>query len=133
MNKCLFLGNLTKDPELRNVGAKGTAVTNFTIAVSRRFKRVNGETTKEVVFIECEAWDSGAETIVKYLKKGDPIIVFCSAKMEQWEKDGVKHSKIRFRVDEFEFVPSRRNNKSENAPHTDNNVPVDDNDEAVPF
>lgn len=123
MNICHFMGNLTRDPEIRQVGAKGTSVVNFGLAISRQFKKTGGETTKETTFIELEAWDTGAETIHRHFKKGSPIIVHCSAKTETWDdkKSGEKRSRIKFRVDRFEWPLS-------NPRHSDNSG-VDDNGE----
>ena len=106
MNECHFLGNLTRDPELKNLQS-GTAVVNFCIATNgRKYKTKDGQNAKETAFLEMEAWDSGAETISKFFKKGDPIIVHCAAKTEQWESEGQKRSRIKFRVNKFEFVPT---------------------------
>ncbi len=115
MNKCHFMGNLTRDPVLRQVGPKQTSVVNFGIAVSRKYKKSTGATEKEVTFLECEAWDTGAETISKHFKKGDGIIIHCSAKTDEWEKDGVKHSRLKFRVNEFDF-PRGGKKREEEAP-----------------
>lgn len=133
MNECHFMGNLTRDPELKKVGVKGVPVANFCIAISRKYKKQDGEITKEVAFIECEAWDSGAETIARHFKKGNPIIVHCSAKTETWKgEDGSNRSKIRFRVNKFDFPLNRKvddddvvnNDKSTELPvNTDDDIP----------
>lgn len=104
MNQCHFLGRLVAEPESRSVGDK--QVVNFRLAVDRRYKK-GGESAKETAFLDCEAWDTGAETISKYLHKGDPIIVHASVKQEEWEdkNTGQKRSKLKFRVNSFEFVP----------------------------
>lgn len=135
MNQCMFMGNITHDPELRTVGTQGTQVLNFSIAVSRNYKRSNGETVKEVNFFPLEAWDSGAETIHRHFKKGDPIIVFCSAKNEKWEdKEGNKRSTIKFRVDRFEFVPSRtRKENDETRQTTDDSDDNTTGSDPIPF
>lgn len=142
MNECHFMGNLTRDPELKNVGTKGTAVVNFCIASSRKFKRSNGETAKEVTYLECEAWDSGAETISRHFKKGDPIIVHCSAKTEQWQdKDGNNRSRIKFRVNKFDFPigkPRRSEDNNEegvnpNDAEQEDNPDVQGAQEDIPF
>lgn len=136
MNECIFMGNITHDPELRTVGTQGTQVLNFSIAVNRKYKRGNGEDVKETTYIPCEAWDSGAETIHRHFKKGSPIIVFCSAKQEKWEdKDGNKRSTIKFRVNRFEFVPSHRKDEGEES-RQQVTEPVEDGDggsDPIPF
>jgi len=102
MNLVILKGNLARDPELRMVGGeKQTAVVNFTVAVSREFTRANGTQDKITSFISCEAWDSGAEAIAGSLKKGDLVLVEGSLRNDSWEKDGVKHSTLKVRVNHF--------------------------------
>lgn len=103
MNITILKGNLARDPELRSVtiGDKQTAVVNFTVAVSREFTKANGSQDKITSFISCEAWDSGAEAIASSLKKGDLVMVEGSLRNDSWEKDGVKHSTLKVRVNNF--------------------------------
>lgn len=140
MNICNFLGRLTRDPELKTL-ANGTAVLNFGIAVSETFKKQDGTKGENVSFLDLEAWASGAETINTWFKKGDPILVRCKAKQESWEKDGQKHSRVKFRVEEFWFVPQKKADGGEAksspaalpAPKTDKPVELNDNGEQIPF
>ncbi len=107
MNNCVFLGNLTKDVELVDVGE--TKVGKFGIALNRRFKKKGSdEVQEEVSFLDIEAWGRQAEVIEEYFKKGDKILVRCTAKQETWDdaNTGTKRSKIKFRLDEFSFVGS---------------------------
>lgn len=112
MNVVVLKGNLTRDPVSRTVTVSGKSVTvaNLSLAVNRHYKAADGTKGQEVLFIECEAWDSGAETIVKHLHKGDPLLVKGSLKLDSWEKDGVKQSKIKVRVDSFEFIGQKQAN-----------------------
>ena len=117
MNLCVFAGNLTRDPEVRNVGSEGTAVASFGIATNRKFKSKNGDMKDDTTFVECEAWSTAAETIGKYCKKGNYIIVYCTAKNDNWEDtDGKKRSRVKFRVDRFEFVPGTRKQNNDFTP-----------------
>lgn len=103
MNLVILRGNLARDPELRTVspGGRQTSVVNFTIATSREFTKQNGETDKITTFVQCEAWDTGAEAVAESLKKGDLVMVEGSLRNDSWEKDGVKHSTIKVRVNNF--------------------------------
>jgi single-strand DNA-binding protein len=103
MNTVILRGNLARDPELRTVtiGDKETSVVNFTVATSREFTKSNGAKDKITSFISCEAWDSGAEAVASTLKKGDLVMVEGSLRNDSWEKDGVKHSTLKVRVNNF--------------------------------
>ena len=70
MNKAIFTGNLTKDPEKRTT-QHGTSVTSFTVAVQRRFKNQNGNYDAD--FINCVAWRGTADFVAQYFSKGSRI------------------------------------------------------------
>ena len=115
MNIVMLRGNLARDPELRTVGSgdKQTSVVNFTIATSREFTKANGEQDKVTSFIQCEAWDSAAEAVASSFKKGDLIMVEGSLRNDSWEKDGVKHSTLKVRVNNFaNIVKTKRSSKN---------------------
>ena len=108
MNIIHVSGAFTKKPEIKEVtsGERVTKVVNFVLASSRRFRKKDGSPDEETTFINCEAWDSGAETISKWFDKGDSIIVHGSLKNEKWEdKDGNKRYRDKVRVSSFEFPP----------------------------
>lgn len=109
-------GNLARDPELRKVGSgdKATSVVNFTVATSREFTRADGTKDKITSFVPCEAWDSGAENISQTFKKGDLVFVEGSIRNDSWEKDGVKHSTLKIRVNNFAKIP-KLNKKTSNT------------------
>jgi single-strand DNA-binding protein len=106
MNITLLRGNLTRDPELRKIesGSRSVSVVNFTIAVSREYTKASGDKDKVTTFINCEAWDSGAEVIAESFRKGDLVMVEGSLRNDSWEKDGVKHSTLRVRVNNFSKI-----------------------------
>lgn len=123
MNLVVLKGNLARDPELRVVGEKQTAVVNFTVAVNREFTRANGSQDKITSFISCEAWDSGAEAIANTLKKGDLVLVEGSLRNDSWEKDGVKHSTLKVRVNTFApLAKSTRSSKNTNQESSEETV-----------
>ena len=115
MNLVILKGNLTRDPELRTVspGGRQTAVVNFTIATSREFTKANGDTDKVTTFVQCEAWDTGAEAITEALHKGDLVMVEGSLRNDSWEKDGVKHSTMKVRVNNFAKISRSAKSKKE--------------------
>lgn len=70
-NKCILIGNLTADPELKNT-ASGVALCNFTLAVNRKYSK-QGEQT--VDYINICAWRASAEFVGKYARKGNALLV----------------------------------------------------------
>jgi single-strand DNA-binding protein len=115
MNIIHISGAFTKDPEIKEIsnGERCTKVVNFVLASSRKFRKKDGSPDEETTFVNCEAWDSGAETIAKWFNKGDSIIVHGSLKNERWEdKDGNKKYRDKVRVSSFEFPPRSSNKKS---------------------
>ena len=108
MNIVHLSGAFTRDPELKEIstGDRTPKVVNFVLASSRRFRKKDGTSDEETTFVNCEAWDSGADTIAKWFSKGDQIIINGSLKNERWEdKEGNKRSRDKVRVSSFEFPP----------------------------
>ena len=106
-NKVTLIGNLTRDPELKYLPS-GTAVTNFGIAVNRRFKTQDGEDREEVMFIDVNFFGPRAETINQYLSKGVPVLVEGRLRLETWQADdGSNRSRHTVTGDSFEFMQSR--------------------------
>jgi len=114
MNIVILRGNLTRDPELRTVttGGKETSVVSFTVAVSKDFTRANGTKDKIVSYVQCEAWDSGAEVIGSSFKKGELVMVEGSLRNDSWEKDGVKRSTLKVRVNNFAKITKLKKQES---------------------
>ena len=86
-NKWVGVGNLVKDPEVKNIG--DGIVAKFTVATSERFTKKNGEAVEEAVFMECTAFGSAAKFASQYPRKGDCVLVEGRLRTEKWQaKDG---------------------------------------------
>ena len=101
MNKCMLVGRITRDPEMRQTQS-GVAVANFTVAVDRRFKNKDGEYDTD--FISCVVWRSTAEFVSKYFRKGDPIAVVGSVQTRSWEDDTGNKRYARLSVFQFRIT-----------------------------
>jgi len=124
MNKVILIGRLTKDPEIRYTQTS-KAVANFTIAVSRRFKK------DEADFINCVAWEKTAEFISKYFSKGGMIAVVGSIQTRTWEdNEGKKRYITEVIADEAYFTGSKSKTETDKATDT---WPPDDEDDDLPF
>lgn len=114
MNKVVLIGRLTKDPELRYAAGSGTAVTRFTIAVNRQFKK------DEADFINCVAWNKTAETIAQYFTKGRPIAIVGHMQTGSYDaQDGTKRYTTNVAVESFEFIGSNGQANNQGSNNTD--------------
>lgn len=93
-NKVILMGNLTRDPEVRYTPG-GTAVSEIGLAVNDRRKDAKGDWVDEVTFVDITLWGRQAEIAGEYLNKGSQILVEGRLKLDSWEKDGQKRSKLR--------------------------------------
>ena len=90
LNKCLIIGNLGRDPEMRYTPS-GQAVTQFTVAVNRNYKDAQGERQEETEWFRVVAWGQQAEFAAEYLRKGAKVFVEGRIQTRQWEgQDGQK-------------------------------------------
>ncbi len=105
MNKCIFIGNLTRDPEFQTTGS-GVSLCRFSIAVNRTYANANGE--REVDFINVVTWRGLAENCNKYLTKGSKVCIVGSLQNRSYEdKDGNKRYTTDIVAEDVEFISSR--------------------------
>lgn len=89
VNKVILVGNLGKDPEVRNL-ENGATVANFTIATTESYKdRTTGEKKDITEWHNIVLWRGLADIAAKYLHKGDMIYLEGKLRTRSWEKDGV--------------------------------------------
>jgi single-strand DNA-binding protein len=110
MNKCVFIGNLTRDPELKST-ANGISVCRFTIAVSRK-RAAEGQPSAD--FVDVVAWRALAENCNKYLKKGNKVCV-CGAMMSRtYTNEEERVIKVwEVTAEEVEFLATAKNDNEQ--------------------
>jgi single-strand DNA-binding protein len=90
LNKCMLLGNLGADPELR-VTSGGQSVLTLRLACSESYLDKNRVRQERVEWVQCVVWGRRAEALAKFLKKGSKIFVEGSLQTQSWEdREGVK-------------------------------------------
>jgi single-strand DNA-binding protein len=102
-NRVIVMGNLTRDVEVRYLQS-GMAVADIGLAVNDRRKNQSGEWIEEVTFVDVTLWGRTAEVAGEYLSKGSPIFIEGRLKLDQWEKDGQKHSKLKVIGERMQMV-----------------------------
>lgn len=123
-NRVILVGNLTRDIELRYIPS-GQAVSDVTVAVNDRRKTANGDWVDEPTFVDVTLWGRNAEVASEYLGKGSPVLIEGRLKLDRWETDGQKRSKLRVICEKMQMLggrsgePGGRSGSSQRAPsHT---------------
>lgn len=110
MNKTILIGRNTKGIELKTT-TSGTSVAEFSIAVKRTFKNANGENDSD--FFNCIAFSKLAETIAKYVKKGDMIGIEGRLQTRNYtNKEGRKIYVTEIIVENVEFLQPKKQEDS---------------------
>lgn len=126
MNTCIFIGRLTRDPEIRNAGE--TKVASFSLAVDRRIKSKDGV---EADFFNFSAFGKSADFAQNWLNKGMKVAIEARAENHNYtDKNGVKRYEVQFVAEKIEFAESKKTETT-----TDNgfmDIP-EDSDEELPF
>ncbi len=113
-NKVILGGRLAADPELKNTPA-GVPVTNFTVAVTRRGQKKDGQ--HDTDFISVNAWRGTAEFVCTYFRRGSSITVVGSLQMSSWtDQKGQKRYATEVVADEAYFVDSKAESGGNAAP-----------------
>lgn len=104
-NRVILLANCTRDPEMKYLPS-GTAVTELGLAVNDRIKR-GEQWVDEAAFVDCSLFGRTAEIANEYLSKGSQCLIEGRLKYSQWEKDGIKRSKLTVIADKLQLVGSK--------------------------
>ena len=90
VNKGIFIGNLTRDPEVRYTKSS-QAVASFSIACNDTWKDKDGNKQERVEYIRIVAWGKLGEICGEYLNKGKQVYIEGRLQTREWDdKDGNK-------------------------------------------
>ncbi|MCL2569784.1 MAG: single-stranded DNA-binding protein [Firmicutes bacterium] len=131
MNKAFLIGNLTRDPELKQI-QNGASVCNFAIAVNRKYTSADG--TRQTDFFNIIAWRALGENCAKFLKKGSKVGVVGEIQTRSYEaQDGSKRYVTEINADEVEFLSPKQQdgNMGGSSAAEDGMQPVSDDN--LPF
>ena len=131
MNKCILVGNLTKDPELTTT-SNGVAVCRFSIAVSRRYASADG--SRETDFLNIVVWRNLGENCHKFLKKGSKVGIVGNIQTRSYDAtDGSKRYVTEIVAEEVEFLSTKNPDEAEKVETSEvaKLQPIDD--DGLPF
>jgi len=126
LNRFVGLGNLTKDPEVKETKT-GKKVCVFTIAI-------NNKPSDNVLYLDVEAWNKTADNCARFLSKGRKVVVDGKLFLNSWKnKDGQTRNKIYCIADLVTFLSGNNENSHDNPPVKQTEEPEEDEFADVPF
>ncbi|ADB17337.1 single-strand binding protein [Pirellula staleyi DSM 6068] len=106
-NRVILLGNITRDVEIKYLQS-GMAVTELGLAVNDRRKGQDGQWIEETTFVDVTLWGRTAEVAGEYLGKGSQVLIEGRLKLDTWETDGQKRSKLRVVGEKMQMLGSAK-------------------------
>ena len=108
VNRVVVSGNLTKDPELRQL-AGGNSVCKLRIAVNTRKKDRDSNQWSDVAnYFDVTVWGAQGENVAKYLQKGSALLVDGRLEWREWQaQDGTNRQAVEIIAENTQFLGGR--------------------------
>jgi len=106
------MGNLTRDPELRQT-PNGQNVCSFSLALNRSYKGSDGNWQEATDYVDIVAWGPLGERVAQYVTKGRPVLVNGRMQSRSWEQEGQKRSKVEVVAQDVTFLGGRNEGNSD--------------------
>ena len=121
-NRVILWGNMTKDPEPVQLPS-GKVKVEISLAMNNRRKGADGELVEDTTFVDITFWEKNAENLSKMTKKGTLLHVEGRLKLDTWETDGQKRSKLYVVGERFQLPPKDSPKSSEERTGTEAEMP----------
>jgi single-strand DNA-binding protein len=108
-NRVTLMGNLTRDPERKAAGE--TSVVSFGLALNEKYKD-----QERTTFVDVTMFGARADAFARFHSKGDRVLIEGKLRLDTWEKDGQKRSKLYVVADSFEFAKENRSGGGASSP-----------------
>jgi single-strand DNA-binding protein len=108
INRVVIAGNLTRDPELRQLSS-GNSVCKLRVAVNTRVKdRDSGQWGDKPNFFDVTVWGAQGESCARYLQKGSGILIDGRLEWREWDaQDGTKRQSVEIIAENTQFTGAR--------------------------
>jgi single-strand DNA-binding protein len=127
-NQVILMGNLTRDPELRQIPS-GQSVCSFSLALNRSYKGGDGEWQEATDYVDVVAWGPLGERVAQYVTKGRPVLVNGRLQSSSWEQEGKKRTKVEVNAQDVTFLGGRdggnEGGSSSYSPAASSSAPAD--------
>lgn len=131
VNRVTLLGRLGRDPETKD--ANGTAICNFSIATSKKWKDDSGEKQEKTEWHNIVCFRKTAELAGKYLAKGRQVYIEGELQTRSWDdkETGAKKYKTEIVAHSLQFIGDSKSDSTEQS--SGGAEPSFNNDESIPF
>lgn len=100
VNRVILVGNVGRDPEIRDGDRDTSAMATFNLATTEKYK--DKETTE---WHRCTAWGGLADVVDKYVRKGDTLCIVGRIRYREYEdRDGNRRWSTNIHVDELTML-----------------------------
>ena len=107
INRVVLVGNLTRDPEIRQTPS-GTSVCSLRIAVNSRRRDEGGQWTDKPNYFSVSVFGNQAESCAQYLSKGRPVAIDGRLDWREWQtQDGQKREAVEIVAESVQLLGSR--------------------------
>ena len=126
LNKAMIIGNLTRDPELRNT-PNGTTVASFAVATNLIWTDQSGQKQEKVEFHNVVAWRRLGEICGQYLHKGSKVYIEGRLQTRDWTgQDNVKRYRTEIVADNMIMLDRAGSGGASQAPANEPPLPSDE-------
>lgn len=128
----IIVGHVGRSPEMKYL-QNGTAVTNFSVAVSSAWTDTStGERREKTNWYKCAAWGKQAEIANQYIKKGTQVQVVGTVEARAYTgNDGEPKASLELRVNQFILLGNRGETSNEDSQYDEASGKTIDED--IPF
>lgn len=117
-NRVILVGNLTREPESKTLPG-GATLCEIGLAINDKWKNAAGQWVEETTFVDVTLWGATAGVAAQYLTKGAPVLIEGRLKLDTWEQDGQKRSKLRVVGERMQML-GQKSGETPNAPQRAN-------------
>jgi len=113
LNEVKLIGNLTKDPEVRQT-TSGLSLAELRLATSRSWTDKQGNKQEDTTYVDITFWGKQAEILAQYAQKGRCLYIDGRLKLDSWEdkETGKTRSKLAVVGNNFQFLGGGSDNPS---------------------
>ncbi len=103
INRVVIVGRLTRDPELRALPS-GINVSSLRVACNSSRRETDGSYTDRPNFFDVSIYGASAESVNRYMRKGNRVALDGRLEWREWESDNQKRQAVSIVADTIQFL-----------------------------